>query len=76
MPASPKVRKFARELGVDINQVDGSEKDGRVIEDDIKKFVSSKPKNNNEIKKIRQIKLKMNLNILILVKLRLKIFQE
>ena len=29
--ASPKVRKFARELGVDITQVAGSEKDGRVI---------------------------------------------
>ena len=27
LPASPKVRKFARELGVDINQVKGSEKD-------------------------------------------------
>ena len=30
--ASPKVRKFARELGVDINQVSGSERGGRVIE--------------------------------------------
>ena len=30
--ASPKARKFARELGVNINQVVGSEKDGRVIE--------------------------------------------
>ena len=39
--ASPKARKFARELGVNINEVVGSEKDGRVIEDDIKKFVSS-----------------------------------
>ena len=39
--ASPKARKFARELGVDINQVIGSEKDGRVVEEDIKKFVSS-----------------------------------
>ena len=39
--ASPKARKFARELGVDINQVSGSQKDGRVVEDDIKKFVSS-----------------------------------
>ena len=48
--ASPKARKFARELGVDITQVTGSEKDGRVIEDDIKKFVSTKPKNINEIK--------------------------
>ncbi len=26
--ASPKARKFARELGVDINQVVGSQKDG------------------------------------------------
>jgi pyruvate dehydrogenase E2 component (dihydrolipoamide acetyltransferase) len=48
--ASPKARKFARELGVDIAQVMGSEKDGRVIEDDIKKFVLSKPKNINDIK--------------------------
>ena len=38
--ASPKARKFARELGVNINQVSGSQKDGRVVEDDIKKFVS------------------------------------
>ena len=29
--ASPKARKFARELGVNINQVVGSEKNGRVI---------------------------------------------
>ena len=48
--ASPKARKFARELGVDVTQVTGSEKDGRVVEDDIKKFVSTKPKNINEIK--------------------------
>jgi len=56
--ASPKTRKFARELGVDINQVFGSEKDGRVIEDDIKKFVSSKPKNINEIKESKSNKIK------------------
>ncbi len=49
--ASPKTRKFARELGIDINQVTGSEKDGRVIEDDIKKFVSFKSINNTQIKK-------------------------
>jgi pyruvate dehydrogenase E2 component (dihydrolipoamide acetyltransferase) len=56
--ASPKARKFARELGVDITQVVGSEKDGRVIEEDIKKFVSSTKKNINEIKedKIKKIK--------------------
>jgi pyruvate dehydrogenase E2 component (dihydrolipoamide acetyltransferase) len=39
--ASPKTRKFARELGVNIDQVSGSERQGRVIEGDIKKFVSS-----------------------------------
>ena len=58
LPASPKVRKFARELGVDINQVKGSEKDGRVIEDDVKRYVSSKPKNNNETKQNKQDKIK------------------
>ena len=56
--ASPKARKFARELGVDINQVVGSEKDGRVIEDDIKKFVSSKSKIVEEVKKSKSSKIK------------------
>ena len=56
--ASPKVRKFARELGVDINQVVGSERKGRVIEKDIKLFVASKSKNlvNNENKSSEKIK--------------------
>ncbi len=44
--ASPKARKFARELGVNINQVAGSKRDGRVVEDDIKKFVSFNSKND------------------------------
>ena len=41
-PASPKVRKFARELGVDISKVAGSERQGRVTESDVKLFVASK----------------------------------
>ena len=57
--ASPKVRKFARELGVDINQVSGSERGGRVIENDVKLFVASKSNNlvnyeNKDNKKIKQ----------------------
>ena len=40
--ASPKVRKFARELGVNINEIVGSERQGRVVEDDVKNFISSK----------------------------------
>ena len=55
--ASPKARKFARELGVDINKIIGSEKDGRVIEDDIKKFVSSKSKNIDKLNESKKIKL-------------------
>ena len=55
--ASPKARKFARELGVNINQVVGSEKNGRVIEDDIKKFVSLKSANNYRAKEIKPIKI-------------------
>ena len=48
--ASPKVRKFARELGVDINKVSGSESRGRVTEEDIKSFVLKKSnQNKNEV---------------------------
>ena len=56
--ASPKVRKFARELGVDINKVLGSKRKGRVTEDDIKLFVSTKSneKTENENKKDNKIK--------------------
>ncbi len=39
--ASPKVRKFARELGADISAVQGTQRSGRVSEDDIKNFVRS-----------------------------------
>jgi len=56
--ASPKVRKFARELGIDINQVKGSERKGRVIESDVKLFVASKSNNSfdNENKNNEKIK--------------------
>ena len=47
--ASPKARKFARELGVDINKVLGSERDGRVVEDDIKQFVALRSNYNTEV---------------------------
>ena len=40
--ASPKARKFARELGLDINLVSGSERESRVVETDIKKYVKEK----------------------------------
>ena len=37
--ASPKVRKFARELGADIHQIHGSQREGRVSENDVKFFI-------------------------------------
>jgi len=39
--ASPKVRKFARELGTNVAKIQGSQRSGRVTEDDVKKFVKS-----------------------------------
>ena len=39
--ASPKVRKFARELGTNIVKIPGSQREGRVTEEDVKKFVRS-----------------------------------
>ena len=54
-PASPKTRKFARELGVDINKIPGSERQGRVVERDIKNFISSKINKISE-KKEKQTK--------------------
>jgi pyruvate dehydrogenase E2 component (dihydrolipoamide acetyltransferase) len=42
--ASPKVRKFARELGVNINSIYGTERQGRVTETDIKNYISNNQK--------------------------------
>jgi pyruvate dehydrogenase E2 component (dihydrolipoamide acetyltransferase) len=39
--ASPAVRLFARELGVDLSQVAGSERGGRIGKEDVQKFVKS-----------------------------------
>ncbi len=36
VPASPSVRRFARELGLDINKVKGSGPGGRISDDDVK----------------------------------------
>ena len=49
--ASPKARKFARELGIDVSEISGSERLGRVVESDIKKFAAIKINNPNKIQK-------------------------
>ena len=47
--ASPKARKFARELGINVSEIIGSERLGRVVESDIKKFAATKINNPNKI---------------------------
>jgi pyruvate dehydrogenase E2 component (dihydrolipoamide acetyltransferase) len=41
--ASPAVRRLARELGVDLSQVDGSGRKGRIIKDDVQRFKERGP---------------------------------
>ena len=39
--ASPKVRKFARELGANVIEIPGSQRAGRISEKDVKNFIKS-----------------------------------
>jgi pyruvate dehydrogenase E2 component (dihydrolipoamide acetyltransferase) len=39
--ASPSIRKFARELGVDLTQVSGSGRKGRIVKSDVQAFIKS-----------------------------------
>ena len=49
--ASPKTRKFARELGADLNLIKGSQREGRVTESDIRTFVKDSLSGKNLKKK-------------------------
>ncbi len=57
--ATPKVRKFARELGANITEIEGSERLGRITEEDVKNFVN-KSLNKSEIKENIKIKFEFN----------------
>jgi len=48
---SPKVRRYARELGADITKVTGSERKGRIVENDVKTFIKKSLSNKIDIKK-------------------------
>ena len=56
--ASPKVRKFARELGADIYNITGTQNRGRIIEDDVKNFIANKIVSKSEIKETKVSKIK------------------
>tara|TARA_B100000029_G_scaffold165738_1_gene161935 strand:- start:640 stop:1545 length:906 start_codon:yes stop_codon:yes gene_type:complete len=54
---TPNVRKFARELGADINEIKGTERKGRITENDVKNFVNNQL---NEKKPIKNLKIEFN----------------
>ena len=50
--ASPKVRKFARQLGTNVLQIPGTKRSGRVSEEDVKNFIKSQVSvNSGQIEK-------------------------
>ena len=48
--ATPKIRKFARELGANISEIKGTERAGRITEDDVKSYINNKLKNSKKEK--------------------------
>ena len=49
IPAAPSVRRLARELGVDLSQVKGSEVGGRITAEDVKTFVRERTKRGTSL---------------------------
>lgn len=52
-PAAPSVRRLAREIGVDVNQIKGSGPGGRILLDDVKAFSKVLHQQRNEVQHIR-----------------------
>ena len=50
--SSPKVRKLAREFGANIYEIKGSQREGRVSEDDVKYFITKHKATRTAIQKI------------------------
>ena len=51
--ATPKIRKFARELGANIAEIEGSERAGRITEEDVKSYI------NNQLNESKKEKIKI-----------------
>ena len=52
--ATPKVRKFAREFGANVNLIAGTERKGRITEEDVKKFINKQLQDPKKINKDNQ----------------------
>ena len=48
---TPKIRKFARELGANINLIQGTERKGRITKDDVKKFINNQLSDSKQLEK-------------------------
>ena len=48
---TPKVRRYARELGAEISMINGSERKGRIVQDDVKNFIKEKLNKENFLDK-------------------------
>ena len=54
---TPNVRKFARELGANINEIIGTERKGRISQEDVKNFINDQL---NQRKKTNKSKIEFN----------------
>ena len=54
--ATPAVRALAKELGVDINKVQGTGSEGRVLEKDVRQFADARGKPPEPEKKVTKVK--------------------
>lgn len=52
-PAAPSVRRLAREIGVDVNQIKGNGPGGRILLEDVKEFSKVLHQQRNEVQHIR-----------------------
>ena len=59
---TPLVRKFARELGANINEIKGTARQGRITEKDIKNYIYSELKHGDENKNIKKKDIKSEKN--------------
>ena len=51
--ATPKIRKFARELGANIGDVEGTQRAGRITEEDVKKLETKLAELENELLNVK-----------------------
>ena len=51
---TPKVRRFARELGANVSLIQGTERKGRITEEDVKNFISNQLKEPKSVEEDNQ----------------------